>query len=64
MPLLPFGQDTLSDDVDVACHQSLWTAHTDGRWVWHALIDLVQHTQSDDVRRGMSHGTWASQKVV
>ena len=64
MPLLPDRRQTLSDDVDVAYHQSIWTAHTDGRRTWHAVIDLVQHTQLDDVRRGMSHGPWASQKVV
>ena len=44
-----------------SCHQSLWNAHTDGRRAWHAIIALVQHTQSDDVGRGMLHGPWASQ---
>ena len=38
----------------VACHHRLWAAHTVGRSrAWHAIIALEQHTQSNDVGRGM-----------
>ena len=38
----------------VACHHRLWAAHTVGRSrAWHAILALVQHTQSNDVGRGM-----------
>ena len=43
----PFGKHKLSNDVDMACHHPLWTAHMDGRrQVLHAIIALVHHTRS------------------
>ena len=39
---------------DVACHHDLWTGHkVKHRWVWHAFVALILHTQTDDVGRGM-----------
>ena len=36
-----------------ACHHSPWTAHTVERHrVWHSIIDLGQHTGSNNVGRG------------
>ena len=42
----------------VACHQSSRAENMIGRrWVWPAIIDLGQHTQSDDIGRGMPSWT-------
>ena len=38
----------------VACHHSIWIAHTvERRQAWHAIIALGRQTRSNDVRRGM-----------
>ena len=38
----------------VACHHCLWAAQTVGRHrALHAIIAFVQHTQSNDIGRGM-----------
>ena len=38
----------------MACHHRLWAALTVGRRrAWHAIIAFGQHTQSNDIRRGM-----------
>uniref|UniRef100_A0A3Q7IU90 Reverse transcriptase domain-containing protein n=1 Tax=Solanum lycopersicum TaxID=4081 RepID=A0A3Q7IU90_SOLLC len=45
------GRTTLG----VACHHHPWTAHTVGRHrAWHAISAHEHHTQSDDVRYGMT----------
>ena len=39
----------------VACHHRPWKGHTLGqRRAWHAITSLGQHTQSDDIGRGMT----------
>ena len=39
----------------VACHHRLWAAQTIGRRrAWHDIIAFGQHTQSNDVGRGMT----------
>ena len=39
----------------LACHHHLWAALTVGRRLaWHAIIAIGQHTQSNDVGRGMT----------
>ena len=38
----------------MACNLHIWTTHTDEQHrTWHAIITFVQHTWSDNVRRGM-----------
>ena len=38
----------------VACHHSPWIAHTIERLqAWHARVALAQHTNSNDIGRGM-----------
>ena len=40
--------------LGVACHHRLWTTHMVGRnHTWHTIIAFGQHTQSNDVGRGM-----------
>ena len=44
------GRTTLG----VACHHSPWTTNTiEQRRAWHDIISFGQHTQSNDVGRGM-----------
>ena len=38
----------------VTCHHRLWKAHTVERRAWHAIIAFGQHTQSNDIGRGMT----------
>ena len=39
----------------VTCHHRLWTAHkVERRRAWHAIIAFGQHTQLNDVGRGMT----------
>ena len=39
----------------VACHHRLWGAHRIERCrAWHTIITFVQHTQSNDVGRGIT----------
>ena len=39
----------------VACHNHLWAAHTvELHRAWHAIITFRQHTQSEDVGRGIT----------
>ena len=50
----PLGSTHGRTTSGVACHHRLWAAHTVGRSrAWHAIIALEQHTQSNDVGRGM-----------
>ena len=47
----------------VACHHSLWIAHTvERRQAWHAIIALGRQTRSNDVRRGMPSSPLGSQE--
>ena len=40
----------------MACHHRLWEAHTvERRRVWHAIMDLGQHTRSNDVGMACHH---------
>ena len=51
----PLGSTHGQATSGVACNHRLWTAHTvERRRGWHAIIALGQHTQSNDVGRGMS----------
>ena len=55
MPSSPLGSTRGRTTTGMACHHHLWAAHTvDRRRVWHAIIALWQHTQSKDVRCGMT----------
>ena len=48
------GLHTRSATSCVACHHRPWIAHTIERHLaWHDITSLGQHTQSNDVRRGM-----------
>uniref|UniRef100_A0A494G8H8 Uncharacterized protein n=1 Tax=Solanum lycopersicum TaxID=4081 RepID=A0A494G8H8_SOLLC len=39
-------------DLGMVCHHRTWTANTVGKYLArHAIMDLVQNTQSNDVRR-------------
>ena len=54
MPSSPLGSTYGRMTSGVACHHRLWAAHTvERRRAWHAIIAFVQHTRSNDVRRGM-----------
>ena len=37
----------------VACPYGLWTTHSQTKSTWHAIIAIVLHTDTNDVRRGM-----------
>ncbi len=53
MPSWPFESTHGQVTSGVACPLSRWTLHKDGqRQAWHAIMDLGQHTQSDDIRCG------------
>ena len=54
MPSSPLDSTHGRATSGVACHHHLWAAHTVGpRRAWHSIIALEQHTQSNDVGRGM-----------
>ena len=39
----------------LACHNRPWTTHiVGGRQVWHAIISLVLHTQTNELMSGMT----------
>ena len=53
MPSSPLGSTNFQTTSDVACHHSLWAAHTvERRRAWHAIIALRQNKWSNDVRHG------------
>ena len=55
MPSLPLGSTHGRTTSSVACHHGPWTAHTiERRRALHASIALRQHTQSEDVGRGIT----------
>ena len=54
MPSSPLSSTHSQTTSGVACHHRLGTAHTVGqRWALHAIIAFGQHTQLNDVGRGM-----------
>ena len=55
MPSSPFGSTNGRTTSGVACYHSPWTANTVGRrQALHAITAFGQHTQSNDVGRGMT----------
>ena len=54
MPSSPLGTTHCRTMSGVACHHRHIEAHTlERRRAWHAIIAFGQHTQSNDVGRGM-----------
>ena len=54
MPSSPLGSTYGRSTSGVACHHRLWAALTVGRRrAWHVIITIGEHTQSNDVGRGM-----------
>ena len=54
IPSSPFGSTYDRTMSGKAFHQSPWTAHTvERRGVWHSIMDLGQHTRSNNVGCGM-----------
>ena len=54
MPSSPLASTHSQTTSGVSCHHRLGKAHTVGRrWELHAIIAFGQHTQSNDVWRGM-----------
>ena len=48
MPSSPLGSTNFQTTSDVACHHSLWAAHTvERRQAWHDINALGQHTRSE-----------------
>ena len=54
MPSSPLGSTYGRTTSGMACHHSPWTTNTiEQRRAWHDIIAFGQHTQSNDVGRGM-----------
>ena len=54
MPSSPLDDKHGQTTSGMVCHHRLWAAQTvERRWAWHDITALGQHTQLDDVERGM-----------
>ena len=61
MPSSPLGSTNGRTTSGVACHHSPWTTNTiEQRRAWHDIIAFGQHTQSNDIERGMPSSSLGS----
>ena len=50
----PSGSTHGQTTSDLRCHHSTWAATTiKPRWAWHAIVFIEQHSQLNEIRRGM-----------